>query len=67
MQKFFADYPSLYSGVYFEPHSAPPQPAAPLDRLAFWLGSVFMIASFWVTVPLIAVLAYRNRLLRHAV
>ena len=67
MQKYFADYPSLYSGVYFEPHSAPPQPAAPLDQLAFWLGSIVMIASFWVTVPLIAVLAYRNRIVRHAV
>ena len=22
MQKYFEDYPSLYSGVYFEPHSS---------------------------------------------
>ena len=67
MQEYFADYPSLYSGVYFEPHSASPDPATPLDQLAFWLGTVFMIAFFWLTVPLVAVLAYRNRTLRHAV
>jgi hypothetical protein len=67
MQKYFADYPFLYSGVYFEPHSASPAPATPLDQLAFWLGSVFMIAFFWLTLPLVAVLAYRNRILRHAI
>lgn len=67
MQRYFADYPSLYSGVYFEPHSASPEPAAPLDQLAFWLGSLFMIASFWITLPLVGLIAYRNRILRHAV
>ncbi|MDA0790235.1 MAG: hypothetical protein O2780_12355 [Proteobacteria bacterium] len=67
MQKHFADYPSLFSAVYFEPHNAPPDPATPLDQLAFWLGSIVMIASFWITVPLIALLAHRNRIPRHAV
>ena len=64
MQKYFADYPSLYSGVYFEPHSSPPKPATGLDRFAFWLGTIVMIAFFWITVPLIAALSYRIRNLR---
>lgn len=67
MQAYFADYPSLYSGVYFAPHSAPPKPARPLDQVAFWLGSIFMIAFFWITLPLVGFIAYRNRVLRHAV
>lgn len=64
MQKRFADYPSLYSGVYFGPHSLPPEPAKSLDQLAFWLGAIVMIAFFWISIPLAAVLAYRNRKLR---
>jgi hypothetical protein len=64
MQKHFADYPSLYSGVYFEPHSSAPEPAKSMEQMAFWLGSLSMIAFFWITVPLVAVLAYRNRNLR---
>jgi hypothetical protein len=64
MQKHFADYPSLYSGVYFEPHSSAPEPATSLEQLTFWLGSISMVALFWITVPLVAVLAYRNRNLR---
>ena len=67
MQHYFSDYPSLYSGVYFQPHSTPPTPATPLDQLAFWLGSIFMISFFWVTVPLVTLLAYRNGKRRHAV
>ncbi|MEM7217026.1 MAG: hypothetical protein AAF515_01585 [Pseudomonadota bacterium] len=67
MQAHFADYPSLYSGTYFQPHSAPPAPAGSLDQLAFWLGSILMISLFWITIPLIAFLAYRNRVIRHAV
>ncbi len=67
MQRHFADYPSLYSGVYFEPHSASPEPATALDQFAFWLGAIVMIACFWITVPLIAFLAHRNRVLRHAI
>ena len=64
MQKHFADYPSLYSAVYFEPHSSPPESAGSFDQLTFWLGALFMVAFFWITVPLVAVLAYRNRKLR---
>lgn len=64
MQEHFSDYPSLYSSVYFEPHAAPPEKANGLDQLAFWLGAVFMLTFFWITVPLVAVLAYRNRKLR---
>jgi len=61
MQERFSDYDHLYSGVYFSPHSKPPIWASPLNRTAFWLGAAFMIAAFPVTVPLIAILAIRNR------
>jgi hypothetical protein len=64
MQTYFAGYPSLYSGVYFEPHSSPPKPAGSLDQLAFWLGAISMIAFFWIAIPLVGLLAYRNRNLR---
>lgn len=64
MQSYFADYGSLYSGPYFEPPSAPPGPAGPLDQLAFWLGTITMLGFFWLTIPLVAILAYRNRSLR---
>ena len=67
MQRYFTDYDSLYSGVYFEPHSASPDPASPLDQFAFWLGSISMIVLFWITIPLVAVLAHRNRLLCHVI
>ena len=61
MQERFADYLHLYSGVYFSPHSPPPIWATPADRVAFWLGSLFMIGLFPITVPLIAFLAIRER------
>ena len=66
MQTYFANYSSLYSGVYFAPHSAGPKPASSLDQAAFWLGSVIMLAAFPLTVPLIGLLTYRNRIRRHA-
>lgn len=61
MQERFKDYDHLYSGAYFAPHSGPPTWASPLQRTVFWLGAVFMIAIFPVSVPLIAFLAIRNR------
>lgn len=64
MQNCFSDYPSLYSGVYFEPHSTPPEPAGTIDQLAFWLGAIAILAFFWISIPLVVVLAYRNRKLR---
>ena len=67
MQQYFSDYPSLYSGVYFEPHSPPPKPANAADQVAFWIGGIVMVAFFWIALPLIAVLAYRNRIRRHAI
>jgi hypothetical protein len=61
MQQRFKDYDHLYSGAYFAPHSKPPTWASPAARTAFWLGAGFMIATFPVTVPLVALLAIRNR------
>ena len=53
MQDRFKSYKHLYSGVYFEPFSPPPLPAGLTGRTAFWLGSMFMVVSFPITVPLI--------------
>lgn len=61
MQRHFADYDSLYSVRYFEPHREPRPAADVLDQLAFWAGAAFMIYYWWITVPLVAILAYRNR------
>jgi len=61
MQMRFKNYEHLYSGPYFAPHSGPPARASGLERTAFWLGAVFMVATFPVTVPLVALLAIRNR------
>ena len=61
MQRRFRDYDHLYSGVYFAPHSRTPAWASPLERTTFWLGAVFLIVMFPVTVPLVAALAIRNR------
>ena len=61
MQQYFSDYPSLYSGVYFAPHSPAPKPASPVEQLSFWFGAIVMIGFFWITIPLIIFLAYRIR------
>lgn len=61
MQERFGGYDHLYSGVYFPPYSKPPSWASPLNRTAFWLGAVFMVGMFPLTVPLVAFLAIRNR------
>ena len=59
MQQRFAGYGRLYSGVYFEPHAPAPTPTTRLEQAAFWLGSMFMLVSFPITVPLILYLAIR--------
>ena len=59
MQERFADYGHLYSGVYFEPHSPAPLRTTPLEQAAFWLGSIFMLTSFPITIPLILFFAIR--------
>jgi len=61
MQKRFADYGHLYSGVYFEPHSPAPVQTTLLEQTAFWLGSIFMLAAFPITIPLVLFLVMRNR------
>ena len=64
MQERYRDYPSLYSGRYFQPHSSGPRPATGADQFAFWLGSFFSIALLPLTLPTAAVFIYRNRHLR---
>ena len=59
VQQRFAGYGRLYSGVYFEPHAPAPTPTTRLEQAAFWLGSMFMLVSFPITVPLILYLAIR--------
>ncbi len=62
MQERFCDYPYLYSAPYFRPHRLPPAPAGTFERTAFWLGAIFWIGLFPITVPVILALALRNRL-----
>ena len=64
MQERFFDYPYLYSGRYFRPHSLGPQPATGADQVAFWLGALFSIVLLPVTLTTAAVFIYRNRHLR---
>jgi hypothetical protein len=59
MQKRFADYPHLYSGVYFEPRCSAPPSATSLEQAAFWLGSISMLIFFPITIPLILFFATR--------
>ena len=60
MQMHFADYPYLYSGVYFAPHSPPPAWSSFFDRFVFFLGAVSIWTLAPITIPLVALLAYRN-------
>ena len=52
MQERFAEYPHLYSGLYFEPHSPAPPRASLLDRAIFWCGSALTLIAFPITLPL---------------
>ncbi len=61
MQERFADYPHLYSGVYFAPHAPAPEPASKIERAAFWLGAVCMLIAFPITLSLIGFYARRSR------
>ena len=64
MQRHFADYPSLYSNIYFAPHALGPAYAKGLDQFAFWLGAIASIALLPITVPVVAYFIYRNQTLR---
>ncbi|NKB33109.1 MAG: hypothetical protein GKR91_08430 [Pseudomonadales bacterium] len=57
MQKRFSNYPHLYSGAFFEPFLPPPLSATTSERMAFWIGMLFMILAFPITGPLMIVLA----------
>lgn len=59
MQERFAGYGHLYSGLYFEPRSPAPSRTTRLEQAVFWLGSIFMLISFPITLPLILFLATR--------
>lgn len=61
MQERLVGYPHLYSGIFFPPHVSPPAWSSAWDRAAFWIGGLAMLALFPVTVPLIVILAIRNR------
>jgi hypothetical protein len=61
MQSRLADYPHLYSGVYFEPRRSAPEPASRVERMSFWLGGACMFLAFPLTLPLVIVLARRVR------
>ena len=61
MHERFVEYPYIYSGLYLPPHRTPPKPDTGINRLAFWLGGISMIALFYITIPVIAFLAIRKR------
>lgn len=61
MQARFSGYDHIYSGVYFEPRAPAPMPTTLPERSAFWLGSIFMLVLFPITVPLVLFLAIRVR------
>ncbi len=61
MQGRFADYPHLYSGVYFEPHAPAPEPSTPAERNVFWLGAACMWLALPITLPVIVFLALTAR------
>ena len=56
MQERFRDCPHLYSGAYFEPKLAQPEPATRVQRAIFYLGLVTMFVAFPVTLPLVFLL-----------
>ena len=64
MQSRFANYESLYSGTYFSPHTSGPKRATGTEQFAFWLGSLFWIVCFPVTLPTIGYFIVRNQSLR---
>jgi hypothetical protein len=64
MQRRFSDYPSLFSGIYFSPHSAGPERASGIEQFAFWLGSIFWISLLPLTGAVIGYFIHRNRALR---
>ena len=64
MQRRFSDYPSLFSGIYFSPHSAGPERANGFEQFAFWLGSIFRITLLPFTGPVIGYFIHKNRSLR---
>ena len=64
MQRRFSDYPSLFSGIYFSPHSAGPERANGFEQVAFWLGSIFWITLLPFTGPVIGYFIHKNRSLR---
>lgn len=57
----FAGYPLCYSGTYFQPLLRAPQPAVPRERAAFWAGLGLTVLLSPITVPIIALLAWRVR------
>jgi hypothetical protein len=61
MQQRFADYPHLYSVRYFSPIFAEREPAGKPDQAIFWAGAIFMLLMWPVTIPLVILLAMRER------
>ena len=61
MQERFAGYDHLYSGLYFDPKSPAPIETTALEQAAFWVGPMFMLALFPITIPLILFFAIRAR------
>lgn len=50
MQRRFSDFPSLYSGPYFEPVLPGVEPAPASERVAYWCGAALMWMAFPITL-----------------
>ncbi len=61
MQVHFIGYPHCYSGTHFDSPIRPPQPAVPRERAAFWAGLGATVLLSPITLPIIALLAWRVR------
>ena len=59
MHERFADYPNLYSGVYFEPHFPAPRRSSGLEQAVFWIGAAVMFLGFPMTIPLVMFFVFR--------
>jgi hypothetical protein len=61
MQRRSAGYDHLYSAQHFEPRQPEIASAAPLERLAFWIGAAAMWLAIPVTLPAALYLMRRVR------
>ena len=60
MQLRFHSFPHMYSGTYFKPNLPAPTRAAVNQRVAFWAGVLLTMLFFPLTLPVMAINAFRT-------